>query len=85
LEVWRVQVIRGLAPIGRLEPPLRRTVEQKLDETLISAFASASQKVFASIQAFNLKLFAGLDAVLVPNFGGNDNLALARDRCLHLM
>jgi hypothetical protein len=60
-----------------LEPPFGWTGKEELHQALIPPPFDLFQKILASINALDLKFLARLDAVLLPDHGGQDNLSLA--------
>jgi len=57
-----------------LEITFDRTGQKELDQTFISSACLALKPVLARFNAFNLKLLAGLNAILLAEFGGQDDL-----------
>jgi hypothetical protein len=62
-----------------LEPALDRTREQELHQALIATAFRSFQKIPTAINALDFEFLAWLDAVLLPDCGGQDNLSLAGD------
>jgi hypothetical protein len=71
------KIIHCLASIGWLEPAFNRTAEKQLHQALISARLDAPHQILAAVQALDIELIAGLDAVRVADFGRDYDLALA--------
>jgi hypothetical protein len=66
-----------------LEPIFDRTREQELHQALIAPPFRSFQKILTVINALDFKFLAWLDAVLLPDCGGQDNLSFAGDDGLH--
>jgi hypothetical protein len=76
-EFRRRDILGRLSSIGRLEPAFDRTSEQELNQALIAPPFRSFQKILALIQALDVKFLAWLNAILLPDFDGQDNLSLA--------
>ena len=69
--------------LDRHEPVLGRTVEEALYGTLIHGHRTTRQQVLPAFKPLDIELLTGLDAILLPQLGGNSDLALGRDGAHH--
>ena len=83
---WRQQgrshAVRGLG-LDRDEEPLLRAGEQPVDEARPRTSGATHEPVLPALEPFDFELLSRLDAVLLPDFRGQDNLTLGGDRRLH--
>jgi|SRR6266851_3930678 len=82
-EFRRRDVVSGFRPIGRLKPTFDWTGEKQLDQALISRPLGAFQKILALIKALNFEFLAGVNSVLLPDCGRQDDLSFAGNGSLH--
>lgn len=54
-----------------------------MHQALIAQSFRSFQKILAMINALDIKFLAWLNAILLPDSGGQDNLSLARDSGFH--
>jgi hypothetical protein len=80
-----MNVVSRLAPIRRLEPSFDRKGKQQIDQTLVAPMLRPSEAIFSAFHAFDLKLLAWENAVLLAYRGRHNDLALARNNCFHRM
>ena len=66
-----------------LEPTLDGASEQSSHQALIRWLGRSPQSIFARFDPLHIKLLACFDAILFPDTGRKDNLALAGDTRLH--
>src|SRR5262245_60067293 len=79
----RSQRVRGLGFDGD-EKALFRTGKQPVHQSLVGTGLTPDQSVLATVNSFDLELLPWLDAVELPNFDRQDNLAFGRDGCSHV-
>lgn len=61
-----------------------RTGEQPVDDALVRWSNAANEAIISTIKALDVELLPRLDPVHLPEFCGQDDLALGRDSGLHL-
>src|SRR5438105_3841237 len=82
-ESRRLDVIGRLGSIHRLEPTFDGAGEEQFQQSVVSTARIPLQAVLTCIDSFNLELLSGLNGVLLAEFGGQNDLALAGDPRLH--
>jgi len=75
--VWKLDVVSRFRKWRWLEPAFDWTSQKEPDQSLISSLRLARKPVLAPLYALDLELLAGLDAVLLADFGGQNNLPFA--------
>lgn len=76
-------MIGGFGSIGWLKPIFHGARKKELYQTFIWRRCAAAEDVFALFDPFDLKFLPSANAILLPNFNRQDNLAFAGNRGRH--
>jgi hypothetical protein len=82
--ILQLDVVGCLFAVHRFEPAFNRTGEQQLHQTFVAPPLLSFQPVFAAVDAFDLELLARLDAIALPDFGRENNLAFCGNCGFHV-
>jgi hypothetical protein len=67
-------MVGRFAAVEWLKPSLRRAGEQQLHQADIALWLSPREAIFAAVNALNLEFLPGLNTILFPDFGRDDDL-----------
>ena len=78
-----MDVAGRFAATHRYEPTLDRASKQQFHQALIAPRLLALQLVFTPVDSFDFEFLSGLDAIPLPEFGGENDLAFGGDGGFH--